>query len=34
MDMFLGDLISELEKREKPTLLIAYGDHQIGRAHV
>ena len=27
MDMFLGNLISELEKRKKPTLLIAYGDH-------
>ena len=27
MDMFLGSLISALEAREKPTLLIAYGDH-------
>jgi len=27
MDMFLGNLISVLETREKPTLLIAYGDH-------
>ncbi len=27
MDMFLGSLISALETREKPTLVIAYGDH-------
>lgn len=27
MDMFLGSLISALETRERPTLLIAYGDH-------
>ena len=27
MDMFLGSLISALEARKKPTLLIAYGDH-------
>ncbi len=27
MDMFLGNLISVLETRERPTLLIAYGDH-------
>lgn len=27
MDMFLGSLISVLETRERPTLLIAYGDH-------
>lgn len=27
MDMFLGSLISALENRERPTLLIAYGDH-------
>ena len=27
MDMFLGSLISALEERGKPTLLIAYGDH-------
>jgi len=27
MDMFLGSLISALEARERPTLLIAYGDH-------
>lgn len=27
MDMFLGDLIKELNKRKRPTLLIAYGDH-------
>lgn len=27
MDMFLGSLISVLEEREKPTILVAYGDH-------
>lgn len=27
MDMFLGSLISALENRDRPTLLIAYGDH-------
>ncbi len=27
MDMFLGSLISALENRKRPTLLIAYGDH-------
>ena len=27
MDMFLGSLISALENRERPTILIAYGDH-------
>ena len=27
MDMFLGSLISALEERERPTLVIAYGDH-------
>ncbi len=27
MDMFLGSLISALEARKRPTLLIAYGDH-------
>lgn len=27
MDMFLGNLISALENRNRPTLLIAYGDH-------
>ncbi len=27
MDMFLGSLISALEARQRPTLLIAYGDH-------
>lgn len=27
MDMFLGSLISALETRDRPTLLIAYGDH-------
>ena len=27
MDMFLGSLISALEDRERPTLVIAYGDH-------
>lgn len=27
MDMFLGSLISALENRQRPTLLIAYGDH-------
>ncbi|MBQ3022702.1 MAG: LTA synthase family protein [Clostridia bacterium] len=27
MDMFLGSLISALENRERPTLVIAYGDH-------
>lgn len=27
MDMFLGSLISVLETRDRPTLLIAYGDH-------
>ena len=28
MDMFLGSLISAVESRGKPTLIIAYGDHQ------
>lgn len=28
MDMFLGSLISAVEKRGKPTLIVAYGDHQ------
>lgn len=27
MDMFLGNLIAALENRDRPTLLIAYGDH-------
>ncbi len=27
MDMFLGSLISALENRDRPTLVIAYGDH-------
>lgn len=27
MDMFLGSLISALEERERPTLVVAYGDH-------
>lgn len=27
MDMFLGNLIAALESRNRPTLLIAYGDH-------
>lgn len=27
MDMFLGSLISALENRDRPTLLVAYGDH-------
>ena len=27
MDMFLGNLITALEQRGKPTMLIAYGDH-------
>ncbi|MBQ8808487.1 MAG: sulfatase-like hydrolase/transferase, partial [Clostridia bacterium] len=27
MDMFLGSLITALENRERPTLLVAYGDH-------
>lgn len=28
MDMFLGSLISAVEDRGKPTLIVAYGDHQ------
>ena len=28
MDMFLGSLISAVENRGKPTLIVAYGDHQ------
>ncbi len=27
MDMFIGSLITALEQREKPAILIAYGDH-------
>ena len=27
MDMFLGSLISALEDRDRPTLVVAYGDH-------
>ena len=27
MDMFLGSLISALEDRDRPTILVAYGDH-------
>ncbi len=27
MDMFLGSLISALENRDRPTMVIAYGDH-------
>lgn len=27
MDAFIGDLISKLEERERPTVLVMYGDH-------